>query len=231
MSTKREVAPPFWKIPRKIKVFTITPSPGPHPKEMCYALGVLIRDVLKLTSNMRETKAVFKDGKILVDGVVRKDVKFPVGLMDVIEIPAINKIYRLVPQKNNPLYPLEISENEKRLKICYVKTKQTIKGNKIQLGLHDGRTLIYDSNIKVGDSLLIEVPSQKVLNHLKLDKGSLALVIKGKWCGYMGKIVDLIKGSFSSPPMVSLDIMGKIVTLRKDSIMVIGKEKPLITLN
>lgn len=228
--TKREEAPAFWRIKKKVKEFTITPSPGPHPKKECYSLGVLIRDVLNLTSNMRETKALIKEGKVLVDGVIRKDLGFPLGLMDIIEIPSIKKVYRLVPQKNLPLYPLEIDPKERELKLCYVKRKLAIKGNKIQLGLHDGRTLIHDSGVKVRDSLLLEVPSQKVIEHLRLEKGALALVIKGKWVGALGKIVSVNKGSFSTPPTVSLEIDGEQFNLRKDSIMVIGKDKPLITL-
>ncbi|MCS7116625.1 MAG: S4 domain-containing protein, partial [Nitrososphaerales archaeon] len=134
--TKRSKAPAYWPIPRKRYQFTITTSPGPHPKDWSYPLAVLVRDVLKLVKTYREAKASIKEGNFIIDGVVRTSPNFPVGLMDVVSIPPISKIFRLLPTPKSPLEAIEVPEVEKNLKLCKVKTKTTVKGGAIQYGLH-----------------------------------------------------------------------------------------------
>ncbi|MEM4788723.1 MAG: S4 domain-containing protein, partial [Ignisphaera sp.] len=94
---KRLAAPAFWPILRKEYKWITKPSPGPHLLERCIPLLVLIRDVLKLAENAREAKKIIFDGEVLIDGRVRRDFKFPVGLMDVVSIPKINMYIRIVP--------------------------------------------------------------------------------------------------------------------------------------
>ena len=86
-------------------------------------LTVLLRDILLVTKTYNESKSVITEGNIHVDGKVRTDTHFPVGLMDVIEINKINQIYRLVPS-NNLLSPLLISPKEKNMKLCKVVGKK-----------------------------------------------------------------------------------------------------------
>ena len=83
---KRQMAPKFWHIKRKESPFILAPSPGPYAKTKCYPIGVLIRDVLHLCSNLTEAKENINSGQIKVDGKIRRDGRFGVGIMDVVEI-------------------------------------------------------------------------------------------------------------------------------------------------
>ena len=86
---KRQLAPTFWNIRRKERQFVLKASPGPHRKDKSYPLGIILRDVLNVANSMHEAKTIVSAGKIKIDGIERRDVKFPVGLMDVIELQNI----------------------------------------------------------------------------------------------------------------------------------------------
>jgi len=229
--TKRSAAPGFWPIQRKSKVFTVTTAPGPHSKDESYPLAVLVRDVLKFVRNYREARGVIREGKILVDGVVRRSPDFPVGLMDVIEIPMLNKAYRLVPAKGSKLIPVEIPDSEKNLKLCKVKGKTTIRGGRFQYGLHDGRSIVSEAEValKPDDVCLIETPSQKIIRSLTLKEGVVALIVRGAKAGVKGKVIKIKSGAFSRPKIVDLDIDGTVAEIPAEIIMVVGQDKPMIT--
>jgi len=231
--TKRSKAPAFWKIPRKRFRFTVTVAQGPHPKEESYPITVLIRDVLGFVKNYREAETVIHEGKILVDSIPRREPDFPVGLMDVVEIPSIGKTFRLVPVSGNPLHPIFINESEKSLKLCKVKVKKTVRGGHIQYGFHDGRSILTENGTKLnpGDTCLIEIPSQKVIKSVKLEKDNLAIITKGGKVGQFGKIEQVKPGTFSRPKMVSLSIGGTLTELPSDIVFVVGEKKPLITIS
>ena len=197
-SLKRSSVPNFWSVSVKSNKFISKPMPGPHKSSSSYSLLVLIRDILKLTKTARESESIINNGQVLVDGTVRKNERFPVGLMDIIGFPKINEYYRLLPNNNSILSPISMSENEKSLKLCKITSKTTINGGKTQYSLHDGRSIIGDDlNASNGDSLLIEVPSQKIVKVIPLVKGSNVLTIGGARPGYIGTILELNSGTFT----------------------------------
>jgi len=227
---KRQVAPAFWEIPRKEKRFVPKVSPGPHLVETSYPLGIVLRDLLQVVNIMKEAKYVVTTGEIKIDGIVRKDVNFPVGLMDVIEITSTDKTYRMVPKDGVIVKPIEIPKEEKNLKLCKVIRKLTTKNKKLQYGFHDGRTLVDDQKMNVNDTCLITLPEQKITNTVKLEKGSTALIISGENAGTVGKIGEVREGTFILPKRVVLTLENRKVELPVDMIMVVGIDKPLITI-
>jgi len=225
---KRQMAPAFWKISRKDKRFALTVSAGTHPRAKSYPLGIVLRDVLKVVNTMREAKNVITSGEIKVDGIVRKDIHFPVGLMDVIEIASLNKVFRMVPKEGLIVRPVEVPKEEKNLKLCKVTRKVTVRGKKLQYGFHDGRTLVDEQNVNVNDTCLLTVPEQKVTNTVKLEKGSTALVISGDNAGIIGKVDDIRQGTFILPKRVLVVFKERKVELPVDMVMAVGADKPLI---
>ncbi|MGH9921619.1 MAG: 30S ribosomal protein S4e [Nitrososphaerales archaeon] len=225
---KRQMAPAFWQIGRKDKRFALTVSPGTHPISKAYPLGVVLRDILKVANTMREARQAIISGEIKVDGVIRYDIHFPVGLMDVIEIAALDKTYRLVPKDSVIITPVEIPKEEKNVKLCKVTHKVTISGKKLQYGFHDGRTLVDNQKVNVNDTCLLTVPEQKVTNTVKLEKGSTALVISGDNAGSIGKVDDIREGTFILPKRVLVKFKDRTIELPVDMVMVVGVEKPLI---
>ena len=98
---RRSVAPWWWPIPRKEGgVWTVRPNPGPHPLEKCLPLAIIVRDVLRYAKTLREARYVIGQGHIKVDGRVRRDYKYPVGLMDVIEIVPTGELYMSSVSRN-----------------------------------------------------------------------------------------------------------------------------------
>jgi len=236
---KRLAAPAFWPIARKEFKWVVKPSPGPHPIERSLPLLVVVRDVLGLAETAREAKRIISDGKIFIDGRVRRDYKFPVGLMDVIYIPEIDKSYRMVPHPVKVLWPVEIPLEERDLKLVRIDGKRTVKGGNIQLNLHDGRNIVIRTSrpikppedaYKPMDSLLIKVPTQEIINHFKLSAGSLVVVIDGKNVGRVGRIVNITKGMGYKRTVVTIeDETGSRFNTILSYVMVVGGEKPVIT--
>ncbi|MFW9924331.1 MAG: 30S ribosomal protein S4e, partial [Candidatus Thorarchaeota archaeon] len=94
---KRVSSPRNWTLERKTFKFSIRADPGPHTREMCIPLGILLREVLKLAETTRELKIILNKKLVKIDGRVITNTRFPVGLMDVIEIDELKKKYRILP--------------------------------------------------------------------------------------------------------------------------------------
>ena len=227
---KRQLAPTFWAIKRKESQFVLRVKPGPHPKHRAYPLGMVLRDVLRVASTMHEAQRILSAGKVKVDGVVKRDSNLAIGLMDVVEL-ATGPAYRMVPKDSALLTAVAIEDSEKGVKLVRVTSKTIIKGKKIQYGFHDGKTLISDQKLKVGDTCMIELPKVQVKNHVAFEKGSTALIITGENAGAVGKIEDIQDGVFSLPKRALVSFDGKSVELPVEMVMIVGKDKPVIKVN
>jgi small subunit ribosomal protein S4e len=227
---KRQMAPSFWAIKRKQSQFVVRVKPGPHPKHRIYPLGMILRDLLKVASTMHEAERILNAGKVKVDGVVRRDSNLAVGLMDVIEL-ATAQAYRMVPKNSTLLDSITIEDSEKGVKLVKVTSKTIIKGKKIQYGFHDGKTLVSDLKLKVGDTCVIDLPKVQVKSHIAFEKGVTALIITGENAGTVGKIEDIQDGIFSLPKRALVSFDNKSVELPVEMVMVVGKDKPVIKVN
>ena len=225
---KRQMAPLFWGITRKDKRFVITVKPGPHKKNYSIPTAVFLRDTLKVVTSLREAKTAIYSGKVKIDGVVRKSLHHAIGLMDVIELENVSDIYRLVPTEGKILKPIKIKESEKDKKLVSVTSKTTINKGKLQIGFHDGRSIITDTKMSVGDTCLIQIPDGKILEVIKLEGGSHGLVTRGVNSGQIGKIETIEEGTFILPKRVILSLGDRKIEIPADIIMPIGKEEPII---
>ncbi|MAI01602.1 30S ribosomal protein S4e [Nitrosopumilus sp.] len=227
---KRQMAPQFWGIARKDKRFVITTKPGPHKKSYAIPTAVFLRDTLKIVSTLREAKASIYSGKVKIDGVVRKSLHHAIGLMDVIELENVSDIYRLVPTEGKILKPIKIKDAEKSKKLVRIVTKTTINKGKTQTGFHDGRSTLAEVNGKVGDTCVMQIPDQKVLEVIKLEAGCQGLVTRGINAGQIGKVESVEEGTFILPKRVILILGDRKIEIPADVIMPIGKEEPVIQL-
>jgi len=225
---KRQMAPQFWGITRKDKRFVITVRPGPHKKSQSIPTAVFLRDMLKIVTSLREAKASIYSGKVKIDGVVRKSLHHAIGLMDVVELESVPEVYRLVPMEGKLLRPLKINESEKSKKLVRVTSKSTISKGRMQIGFHDGRSTISDTQVSVGDTCLIHTPDQKILEVIKLEPGCKALVTRGINAGQIGKVESMEEGTFILPKRAVLSLGERKIEIPEDIIMAIGKEEPII---
>ncbi|MGY5149138.1 MAG: 30S ribosomal protein S4e [Candidatus Nitrosopumilus sp. bin_68KS] len=225
---KRQMAPQFWGINRKNKRFVITVKPGPHKKSHAVPSAVFLRDMLNIVTSLREAKSSIYSGKVKVDGIVRKSLHHAIGLMDVVELENVSEIYRLVPTEERLLQPIKINESEKSKKLVRVTSKTTINKGQTQIGFHDGRSIISDSKVSVGDTCLIQIPEVKILEIIKLEVGSHGLVTRGNNTGKVGKIETIEEGTFILPKRVILALEDRKIEIPADIIMSIGKGEPII---
>lgn len=225
---KRQMAPTFWGIARKEKRFVVTVRPGPHKKNYSIPTAVLLRDTLKIVTTLREAKSAIYSGQVTVDGIKRKSLHHGIGLMDVVELKGISDVYRLVPQGGRVLKPLKIDPSEKSKKLVKVTSKTTIGSEKTQIGFHDGRSIISDTQVNVGDSCLMKVPEQQILNVIKLEKEAQVIVTSGVNAGQIGSVIDIKEGTFVLPKRVLVTLSEIKIEISTDFVMVVGKDKPVI---
>ena len=233
---KRYPAPRYWPIKRKGSKFTTRVIPGSHPKEHSITLALVLREVLGYAANMREVRTILSSGQVKVDGKIRKNPRLPVGLMDVIHITTSGEIFRLVPKVRGGLRLVRVDDNEAKYKLCRIENKTIIKGGKVQLGLHDGRTLVLPEKEKASnysnlDTLKLEIPEQKLAGTFQLEKGSYAVVSRGKNIGIEGKILAIEKRIGTHASTVTLeDPEGNRFQTALEYVFVVGKNKSEVNL-
>jgi len=201
---------------RKAHTWMTRTAPGPHPAKHSIPLGVLVRDVLKIATTLREVRRILASRLLEIDGAVRTDEKYPVGLMDVVSFPKGGKHFRITVDDKGRLIPREISKDEATHKILRVVKKHTIPGGKLSVMFHDGRNLLSDNHLHVGDSVIVSLPKVAMKSHLKREKGSRCLIMEGKHAGMIVKLKEIIerKGGKPSEALVQ-DKAEEFVTVAK----------------
>lgn len=186
-------------IGRKRIYWSLTSRPGPHAKNRSMPLGVLLRDVLPMGGDLREVKRILNAGMVKLDGKTARDVRRPVGLMDLLEIPKTGKAWR-IQISSGRLQPKEIGAAQAKIKLCKVVGKRTVRGGKIAVSTHDGRTLLADNSIKVGSTLRLSMPDAKLAGMLPLAAGVRCLVMDGQHAGEIAQLEKIIErvGSMDS---------------------------------
>ncbi|MGQ9721204.1 MAG: 30S ribosomal protein S4e [Candidatus Jordarchaeum sp.] len=239
---KRISSPRIWPIFRKEAKWTAKPRAGPHGIQESLTLLILVRDVLQYCDSYRETKRILSEGTIKVDGVVRRDHKFPVGLMDVVEVTKLNKFYRILPLPKRGLRPVPIDGDETSYKLVQIENKVTVKEGHLQLNLHDGRNILFrleDPKIspdelvpyKTKDTLKISIPNQEILGHIPFKEENLAIVVDGKNMGFQGKIKEIIPRFGPHASVVSLKGSdGTIFETALEYVFPVGENEPEIRL-
>lgn len=225
---KRLNAPRSLQIHRKEETWTIKSSPGPHSLEESIPLGLVIRNYLNLADTLKETKKIISNGEILVDGLIRKDHKFPCGLMDVISIPKLKKDYRVLFNRRGKLIFVPISSSEATWKLCRIENKTIVKDKKIQLNLHDGKNrIVKKDEYKTGDVLKISFKDKKIDDIYKFEKGTVSMIIGGSHIGEIANIEDIETIPSSKPNLTKMKGKNDFSTLQK-YVFPIGKVKPVI---
>lgn len=191
---KRLAAPRAWSIPLKKKVWAVKTAPGPHKTEESVPLLVVVRDLLKYAATGREAKRIIREGRIVVDKKARKDYKFPVGLADIVEIPAMKERKIVLYDSRGKIILKKITLKNSKAKLCRIADKTLVNGGKVQLNLHDGRNLLLDPKddvYKVKDSILLDLEKKAIKGHYQFKEGSTALITGGKHTSRIAKIKEI----------------------------------------
>ncbi len=205
-----------WPIARKgTKYITI----ASHAKNKSIPLVFILRDILKIAKTKKEANFFVLQGEVKVNNQIRRDVKFPVQVFDVVNLEKAKKNYRL--EIVNKKFALkEISEKEAENKIVKIIGKTILQGKKIQMNLEDGQNFLYKKDFKLGDSVLLNTKKQIVEKILPLKKGSKMEVISGKHAGEKGNLKEII--NFERTKQYIIKLEDKEVGLPFKAILVIG---------
>ena len=222
---KRLAAPKTWPVERKKTKLITKPLPGPHRIELCVPLNILLKEILNYAGTTREVKKLLSTNEIKVDGRVRKNPRFQVGIFDTLEFANINEHYRMLLNRKGYLELIKISKEEASTKPCKIIKKSMVNG-KLQLNLYDGKNILVDKNdYKSGDTVMISLPDQKISKHLKLESRSTILLLGGKHTGEVGHVENIIGNR-----IVYKSQKGDLIETSKDYAFVVGEQKSQIKL-
>lgn len=222
---KRLAAPKTWNIRRKGHKFVTKPNAGPHGLDAGVPVSILLKEILNYGSTTREVKKILSTSTVKIDGKVRKDLRFPVGMFDAIEIASINEHFRIILNKKGKLDLIRIKKEEAALKPCKIIGKTMVRG-KLQLNLFDGKNILVENHdCNVGDTVLLTLPEHKISKHLKLSKKSVIFLTGGRHIGETGSVEDIAQDK-----VIYKDNSGNSIQTLKKYAFVVGEDKPLITL-
>ena len=238
---KRKPAPKFWPLHRKEFTWVVKPNPGPHSGEKCMSLAIVLRDILGFAETRKEAKMIVSQGKVLVDGKIRRRDDFPIGLMDVVSLPDNATSYCVLPSYKG-LILNQIKEEEATFKLCRIEDKKIVDSEHVQICLHDGSNItvqVTDSKNPQGDSyetldtVKVGLPDRRILELIRMKEKDSALITGGKNVGKIGKIVEIEKteGKKRRNALVTVEDNSKNryqTTL--EFVFAIGEAQPIISL-
>ncbi len=216
-------APKSWTLLRKVHKWVLKPHPGAHPLARALPIALLLKH-LGCGQTSREIKKILNQKAVTIDGTVVKDIHRSTGFMDAITIKPATHLRCSLDEKGRLKF-IQVPTGEMSKKLCRIINKHTVRGGKIQLTLSDGRNILVDKNAyATGDSLLLEVPSQKILDHFPLAKGNMTFIIAGRHIGTIAPVEDI-----QGDRLWCGKDKEKIETLKQFA-FIIGKDKPALKL-
>jgi len=231
---KRVNAPSHWMLDKMSGIYAPKPTPGPHKARDCIPLTILMKNRLRYCMNAVEVKKIVldKSGQVKIDNKVRRDCRFPCGIMDVITIEKTGEFFRILFDVKGRFQPHKIDAKEATFKLCKI-VKKAIGKNKIPYCVtNDGRTLRYQHpEIKVNDTIKLSLETNEILEWYNYEQGNVAIVVGGSNKGRVGTISRIEKHEASFNIVHLIDGKGAKFATRVGNMMVIGKGKrPAITL-
>ena len=172
-----------------------------------------------------------KEAGFKIDNKIRRDSKFPVGVMDVLTVVKTNENYRMLYDVKGRFTLVPIKDAEAKFKLCKVKTK-AVGPNKIPyIVTHDARTIRFPHpEINEGDTIKYDLEKSQVVTWYKNESGKLVYITGGNNIGRVGVLthIEHHQGSFDIAHI--RDANGKTFSTRKGNVFIIGDKKPQITL-
>ena len=226
---KRLAAPKTWPINRKKHIWVTRQSSGTHRIDQSLPMSLVLKEFLSYAKTTKETKQILSSGKIMVDGVVRKEHKFPVGLLDVLNVDG--ESYRVIMNTKGKLVLHPVKGEEANLKLRKIVRKQKVKKGKTQITCFDGyNKIIGKEKYGVSDTVVFDTKKNEVKEHLKFEKGAMVYITSGKQVGVMGTVEEVKPGEGFNPSKIMFKVGKETFETLKDYAFVVGKGKALISL-
>lgn len=184
--------------------------------------------MLGFAANAKEARTVLRAKDVSVNGQIRMEPKFAVGLFDVIGIEAAKKHYRMVLDHKGRLKAIEVSKSDAQKTVEKVVRKTVGKGGVFMLTTNAGSVFREkDPKIRVGDSLVIDVEKKKHTHVLHLEKGKMAYVTGGTHCGSLATVQEILPSTMQKQGLVQLKGKEEFQTI-VSNVIVIGDKSAAI---
>jgi small subunit ribosomal protein S4e len=221
---KRLSVPKSWPVERKTETFTVKADAGPHG-EAGVPLLIVLRDVLGYADSRKEARYALGQDSVLINGTAVSDEERPVGMFDILAFTERDEYYRVFPDEGGRLSLTPIDAESAGSKLGKVVTKQYVSGGSVQLTLHDGQTLVVDTeDYDTGDSLVVATETSETSNdaadasddeprageivaHFEYAEGALVTAVNGEHAGEVGRVdgVQVTPGSADNIVQVEQD--------------------------
>jgi len=206
----------------------------------------VLRNRLKYALTRRETLMIVMRRLVHIDHKVRTDINYPAGYMDVVSIEKTDEHFRLLYDTKGRFVLHRITPKEAQFKLCRVSKlgtggKASIGRNPFSTGraaaipylvTHDGRTIRYpDPEIKLNDTIKLDLDSGKITEHVKFDVGNICMVTRGANIGRIAIMINKEKHPGSHDIVHLKDRRGNEFATRINNVFVIGQgENPLVSI-
>ncbi|WP_276272521.1 30S ribosomal protein S4e [Haloarcula litorea] len=203
---KRLSVPDSWPVERKTATFTVKADAGPHG-ESGVPLLIVLRDVLGYVDTRKEARYALNEDNVLINGTAVSDEERPVGMFDILAFTERGEYYRVFPGEGGRLALTAIEADAAESKLGKIVSKTHVSGGDVQLGLHDGETLVVedDQTYDVDDSIVVANESDEIVAHFEYEEGALVTAVDGAHAGEVGTVeeIQVTPGSAQNNVIVS----------------------------
>merc|ERR1712004_245968 len=231
---KRMYAPSHWCLDKLKGVYATRPSAGPHKLRECIPLTVLLQNRLKYALSGQDAIKICRnrDGNIKIDNKIRRDPRFPLGFMDVVQIPKTGENFRILYDIKGRFQAVRIDAKEAGFKLCRVKRKCMGKNKIPYIVTHDGRTIRFPNpEIKKNDTVQVNLETGEIDKVVKFENGANVFVTGGNNIGRVGQLMHVEHHPGSYEIVHIKDSQGHSFATRLTNVFTIGEGKrPLIAL-
>jgi len=220
---KRTNAPKSYGLRKLGGTFAIKAKAGPHSKNSSIPLSYILRHKLHFAETTTEVRRIMKKRMIKINGKVRTDERFPIGVNDIMQ--TVDKFFQVTYDSNGRFSLISISEKQARFKALRVVKKYTSVNKVPMIQTNDGGHFRFaHPKIKLHDTITYDLVENKITEILPFQLGMTVFAIDGNNSGRIGTLehIDPIPGR-SSVVTVTDKNSNSFVTLI-DNIMVIGDE-------
>ncbi|KAH9411024.1 putative ribosomal protein S4 [Ordospora pajunii] len=190
---KRLAAPKSWMLGKLGGVFALKPASGPHSAKRCIPLGYLVSRFLKYAGNRKELRIILEGNNVKVNGRVRTDPHFPVGLFDVLSIDKTGEHFRVFYTVSKKFHLHKIASSEAEYRLAKVVKKYSHLNVPYVVSSCGLNIRFCDPAIRIGDTIRIDNGSGKVSGYITPGVDKVVYVLNGRSKGCIGVVNTINK--------------------------------------
>lgn len=207
----------------KSKIFVFRPKPGKHNLKTTVSIGYVLRDLLHLADNKKEINYIIKNRDVIVDKKIVKSKNLPIGFYDIVEIPRINKYYKVTLKQNGEISLIEIKEEDSKYKLCKILSKKLVKKGEIQLKTNDGRTILTTNNAyKTKATIKYDFEDNAIKEYIPLEPKKEAFIVGGRHVGKKATIIEIKESRLNKPSLIRLKTNDEEIETTEKNVFVIN---------